>query len=130
MAEESIAQSSVDSAANSNQGIRELIERVFLVGVGAATLTKDRIQSIADEFVRRGQLSGEEGKDLVEKLVARSREEAHTAMQRADSSMQGTYRSLGLATKRELEDVEFRIRQLEHRMQLLESGADGAKAPD
>ena len=130
MAEESTEQSSVDSAANSNQGVRDLIERVFLVGVGAATLTKDRIQSIADEFVRRGQLSGEEGKDLVEKLVARSREEAHIAMQRADSSMQGTYRSLGLATKRELEDVEFRIRQLEHRMQLLECGADGAKAPD
>jgi len=130
VAEESTEQSSVDSAANSNQGVRDLIERVFLVGVGAATLTKDRIQSIADEFVRRGQLSGEEGKDLVEKLVARSREEAHIAMQRADSSMQGTYRSLGLATKRELEDVEFRIRQLEHRMQLLECGADGAKAPD
>ena len=101
-----------------------MIERAFLIGMGAAALTKDRVQSIVDELMRRGQLSGEEGKDMVEKLVARSREEARTALQKADSSMQGTYRNLGLVTKRELEDIDFRIRQLEHRVQLLEAAAD------
>ncbi len=124
MTEDSTEQSTTDPVPGSSQGVRDLIERAFLVGMGAAALTKDRIQSMADELVRRGQLSGEEGKDMVEKLVARSRDEARSALQKADSSMQGTYRNLGLVTKREAEDVEFRIRQLEHRVQLLEAAAD------
>jgi hypothetical protein len=33
---------------------------------------------------------------------------------------------MGLVNKRELEDIDFRLRQLEHRLQLLESAADGA----
>ena len=124
MTEEATGQTTTDSGPNSSQGVRDLIERAFLIGMGAAALTKDRIQSVVDELVRRGQLSGEEGKDMVEKLVVRSREEARTALHKADSSMQGTYRNLGLVTKRELEDVDFRIRQLEHRVQLLEAAAD------
>ena len=126
MTEESTGQTTTDSAPSGNVGIRDLIERAFLIGMGAAALTKDRVESIVDELARRGQLSGEEGKDTVEKLVARSREEARTALQRADSSMRGTYRNLGLVTKRELEDVDFRVRQLEHRTQLLETAADDA----
>ena len=124
MTEEATEQTTTDSGPNSSQGVRDLIERAFLIGMGAAALTKDRVQSMADELVRRGQLSGEEGKDMVEKLVARSRDEARSVLQKADSSMQGTYRNLGLVTKREAEDVEFRIRQLEHRVQLLEATAD------
>lgn len=105
-------------------GIRDLIERTFLVGVGAAALTKDRIQSLVEEFVRRGQLSGDEGRDMVDRLVTRSKTEAQSAMKKADSSLQGTYKDLGLATRRELEDVDFRLRQLEHRIRLLESVVD------
>jgi polyhydroxyalkanoate synthesis regulator phasin len=109
-----------------SQGIRDLIERAFLVGVGAAVLTKDRVQEVVEEFVRRGQMSGEEGRDMVERLMGRSRDEARSALKKADSSLQGAYRDMGLITKRELEDMEFRLRQVEHRVQLLETAADGS----
>ena len=127
MTEESGDQPTVEPASGGNQGIRDLIERAFLVGMGAAALTKDRLQSTIDEFVRRGQLSGEDGREMVEKLVARSKEEARSAIHRADWSMQGTYRNLGLVAKREFEDVDLRIRQLEHRVQLLETAVDEGK---
>jgi len=105
-----------------------LIERTFLVGVGAAAFTKDRAQELVEEFVRRGQLSSEEGRDMVDKLVARSRDEARSAMKKADSSLQGALRDMGLFTKRDVEDLETRIRQLEHRISLLEGKPDGAEA--
>ncbi len=106
------------------QTIRELIERTFLLGVGAAALSKERIQELVEEFVRRGQLSGEEGRDMVDRLMARSREEARAAVKKADSSLQGAFREMGLINKRDLEDMDFRLRQLEHRIQLLETAAD------
>ena len=60
MTEESTGQTTVDSAPSANMGIRDLIEWAFLIGMGAAALTKDRVESIVDELARRCQLSGEE----------------------------------------------------------------------
>ena len=36
---------------DNGQGIRDLIERTFLIGVGAAAFTKDRVQELVEEFV-------------------------------------------------------------------------------
>jgi len=111
-------------ARSAVSGIIDIIERTLLVGLGAASLTIDRLQAVADEFVKRGQLSTEEGKQLVEDLMARSKNEAKSVLRTADSGLQSAYRELGLSTKRELEDLEFRMRQLEHRIALLERSAD------
>lgn len=104
--------------------VRGLIEHAFLLGVGAAALTKDRLQGVVDDFVARGRLSDEDGRSMVDKLAERSREEARTVMSRLDRSLQGTYKDLGLGTKSDLEDIDFRLRQIEHRLQLLESRED------
>jgi polyhydroxyalkanoate synthesis regulator phasin len=110
------------------QSLKDLLERTFLLGVGAAALTKDRVQAIVDEFVRRGQLSAEEGRGMVDNLMERSKEQARSAMGKANSSLQGAYRDLGLATKQETEDIDFRLRQLEHRVRLLEAAVDATGA--
>lgn len=112
------------------QSVRDLIERTFLAGMGAAALTKDRVQDLVEEFIHRGQLNTEEGRDVVERLLARSREEARNVLKKADSSLHGAYQEFGLSTKREIEDMEFRLSQLEHRVQLLESAIDAERAED
>lgn len=115
--------------SSGGQSVRDLIERVFLLGLGAAALSKDRLQEVVEELVRRGQISSDEGREMVDSLVTRSREEARSAAKKADSSLQGAYREMGLVTKREVEDLDFRLRQLEHRIQLLEAQADAGSAP-
>jgi polyhydroxyalkanoate synthesis regulator phasin len=114
------------AAAPVGASARDTVERTLLLALGAAALTKDRIQAVVEDFVRRGQLSSDEGKDLVEKLGARSRDEAKAAFKRLDGSLQGTYHDMGLATRRELEDLDFRVRQLEHRLSLAERQLDAA----
>lgn len=129
MSEEKDAQECEDTAGASPAAagsVRDLIEKTLLVALGAAALTKDRLRAVVDEFVRRGQLSTDEGKELVEKLGARSRDEAKGTLKRLDVSLQGTYRDLGLATHRELEDLDFRVRQMEHRLSLAERQLDTA----
>ncbi len=108
------------------QGIRDLVERTFLAGMGAAALTKDRIQELVEELTSRGQLNAEEGREIVERLAARSREEARTVLKKADTSLHGAYRELGLGSKREIEELTLRVQQLEHRVQLLEGHIDAA----
>jgi polyhydroxyalkanoate synthesis regulator phasin len=113
-------------ARSGSQSIRDLIERTFLMGVGAAAFTKDRVQELVDEFVRRGELSTDEGREMVDRLVSRSRDEARSAMKRYDSSLQSTLRDFGVTTRRDFEDLETRVRELEHRIALLERTPDAA----
>ena len=129
MSETSAHDSSSEQQQSVALGVRDLIERTFLVGVGAAALTKERVQGLVEEFVHRGQLTGDEGREMVDHLVARSKTEAQSALKKADSSLHGAYRDMGLATRRELDDVDFRLRQLEHRIRLLEAAADGNPPP-
>src|SRR5680860_1461193 len=79
-----------DQGRRTSDTVREIIERTLLVGVGAAALTKDRLDKVAEEFVRTGQLSGDEGRELVQSLASRSRDEARATLRRADDSLQGT----------------------------------------
>lgn len=124
MTDETGTKTETSGKSTASQGIRELIERTFLAGMGAAALTKDRIQEVVEEFVGRGQLGREEGLDVVERLVERSRDEARAVLKKADSSLQGAYRDLGLTPKRELDSLRMLVEQLEHRVSLLEAAAD------
>ncbi len=126
MTDEAENKSGTETKGITSQAIRELIERTFLAGMGAAALTKDRVQELVEDLVRRGQLNTDEGREVVDRLVARSRDEARSVLKKADTSLQGAYRDLGLGTKRELEDLDLRIRQIEQRVQLLEAAADAA----
>ena len=101
-----------------------MFERTFLAGMGAAALTKDRIQELVEELVSKGQMNAEEGREVVERLVARSREEAKAALKKADASLHNAYRGLGLGSRQDLEDLALRIEQLERRVRLLEEQAD------
>ncbi|MBN1321875.1 MAG: hypothetical protein JXA87_13675 [Thermoleophilia bacterium] len=129
MTDEGENKNGAETKGVTGQAIRDLIEHTFLAGMGAAALTKDRVQELVEDLVRRGQLSGDEGRDVVDRLVSRSREEARSVLKRADTSLQGAYRDLGISSKRELEDLDFRIRQLEMRVQLLEAAADASQQP-
>jgi len=106
---------------NFTESIRDLVERTFLAGMGAAALTKDRVQELIEDFVNRGQMTTDEGREIVDRLVARSREEARSVLKKADESLHGAYRELGLSSKRDAEEMLLRLQQLEHRVQLLES---------
>jgi polyhydroxyalkanoate synthesis regulator phasin len=106
------------------QSVRDVIERTFLAGMGAAALTKDRVQDLIEDLVRLGQINAEEGRDMVERLLSRTREDARSVLKRVDLPTPGAGREQLQALQQQLEDQELRIRQLEHRIQLLEEQAD------
>jgi polyhydroxyalkanoate synthesis regulator phasin len=108
--------------AEPGKGVRDAAEELFLAGVGAVALTKDRADELVDELVRRGRMSREEARDVVEDVTHRWRGEALRFGERASSGLAGVMRELGLVTRREWEELELRLSQLEHRIRLLEGG--------
>jgi polyhydroxyalkanoate synthesis regulator phasin len=101
--------------------LREIAEKFVLAGVGAVALTAERADALADELAARGGLGREEARALVEELVGRWRNESARLGERTGAGMAGLFRELGLVTRDELEELELRVAQLEHRLRLLEA---------
>ena len=111
---------------------RDAVEQAILVAVGAASLTRERAEAIAAELVRRGQMREDEGRAMVDRLMARVRGEggAVSGVQgKLEGGMQGAMRQLGVVHKNELQDVEMRLAELEHRVKLLEGGVRAEPEP-
>jgi len=101
--------------------LRELAEKLVLAGVGAVALTAERADTLAEELSARGGIGREEARGIVEELAARWRSETVRLGERTGAGLAGVFRELGLVTRDELEDLELRVAQLEHRLRLLES---------
>ena len=99
---------------------RDLLERVALAAVGALALTAERIEELAGDFSERGGMRRDEARQLIEDALTRWRGDASRFGERAGESMTGVARQLGLVTRDELDELELRIAQLEHRLRLLE----------
>jgi polyhydroxyalkanoate synthesis regulator phasin len=100
--------------------VRELAEKLVLAGVGAVALTAERADALAEELAARGGLGREEARALVEELVGRWRSESVRLGERTGAGLAGLFRELGLVTRAEVEELELRVAQLEHRLRLLE----------
>jgi polyhydroxyalkanoate synthesis regulator phasin len=105
--------------------VREGIEQAVLLSIGAASITRERAEAAVAELVRKGQVSGDEGKAIVERLMARVRGEGSVGagiVGRLEGGVHGVLREFGVVTRAELEDVQMRLVELEHRISLLERG--------
>jgi polyhydroxyalkanoate synthesis regulator phasin len=99
---------------------RELAERVVFSTVGAVALTAERADALAEELADRGIAKREEARALIEDLSSRWRGDATRVGEKAGATLEAIFRELGLVTRDDVEDLELRLAQLEHRIKLLE----------
>jgi polyhydroxyalkanoate synthesis regulator phasin len=109
--------------------VRDLAEKLVLAGVGAVALTAERADALAEELSARGGLGREEARSLVEELVGRWRNETVRLGERTGSGLAGVFHEVGLVTRKDFEELELRVAQLEHRLRLLEQPPARSAAP-
>ena len=90
--------------------VRELAERVAVALVGLAAVTGARAQALSESLIESGGELGD-----------RWRGEGARTRAVAGTTLSGVFRELGLVTRDELDELELRVAQLEHRLRLLEA---------
>ena len=98
----------------------DTLERLALAAIGAVSLTAERLDELAGELSERGGIRRDEARQVLEDAVTRWRGDASRLGERASESLAGLLRQLGLVTREELDELELRVAQLEHRLRLLE----------
>ena len=99
----------------------DTLERLILLQIGAAAVTRERVQDAVNRLVEQGRMEREEGRTVVEDVVSRARERSTGARSLLDASVQQGLRGAGVPNREAYEDLLFRIEQLEYRVRLLEN---------
>ncbi len=98
----------------------DTLERLILLQIGAAAVTRERVQEAVNRLIEQGRMEREEGRTVVEDVVTRARERSTGARSLIDASVQQGLRGAGVPNREAYEDLLFRIEQLEYRVRLLE----------
>jgi polyhydroxyalkanoate synthesis regulator phasin len=102
------------------KSLRGVAEDALLAALGAVALTKDRADELVQELAGRGKMTGDDARELVEDVMGRWRGDAVRMSERAGSTLSTLFREVGLITRREYEELELRLAQVEHRLRLVE----------
>ena len=88
---------------------RELIERVFLAGMGAFSLTREKVQALVDDLVNRGGIERDDAKGLADRLVKRGEEEREVLRKLVRDEARHVLGTMDLATKEDIAALSKRI---------------------
>ncbi|MCF8055089.1 MAG: phasin family protein [Desulfocapsa sp.] len=90
----------------------ELVKKVLLTGVGVAVLSKEKIEEVAKDFAEKGKMTEQEGKALVDDLLARSEESRVELQKQIEQRVQTVLEKMDLAKKSEVEALKLEIEEL------------------
>ena len=98
----------------------------FFATLGVIAITQEKLQQLVDDLVRKGQITSEQGKVLLDEILSRGQNEGNAMSQRLGEEFSRLAEKTPFATWKELRRLEDRVRSLEIRIgELQPSGGDG-----
>ncbi|NLN16094.1 MAG: hypothetical protein GX182_02105 [Firmicutes bacterium] len=100
--------------------LSESFKRWLLAGVGLAVLTKEKMEEAVQELIKQGEVSKEEGKELLDNLMEKAESQRRELSKRVGDEVQKVLGSMGLVRKEDLDGLQEKIQELEERLRRLE----------
>lgn len=93
----------------------DLIKKTLLTGVGLGVMTKDKVEELAKELTRKGDLSEKEGKELIDDLLKKSEQARKDLEAKIEGLVRQAMKKLNVATKKDVAQLDAKIKRLEKR---------------
>jgi polyhydroxyalkanoate synthesis regulator phasin len=93
--------------------MKNLLKNVVYAGVGAAFLTRDKIEEVRGELVEKGKMTKDEGKEFVDDLIKRSESAKDQLELWLTRQVEDRVNQLNLATTDEVADLRRQIEELQ-----------------
>ncbi|MGB4594162.1 MAG: hypothetical protein WBI63_10380 [Coriobacteriia bacterium] len=89
-----------------------LIEKAFLMGVGAALVAKEKVEELADELVDRGKLTREQSDTFVNRLANKADETGRSVQTTVAKETEKVVAGMGLASAKDLDDIRGELTEI------------------
>ena len=98
----------------------DLLRKTLLAGIGAAVLTREKVEELVGELVKRGEIASKEGPKLVKELLQESQKVKKELEEKIEEATQKTLKKLRLATRAEIEELKVKLEKLEKKIGKME----------
>jgi polyhydroxyalkanoate synthesis regulator phasin len=90
----------------------ETIDKLFLAGLGAMSMTKERAEKIFDEYVARGKVEKEQKEGFVKDVMEHAKKTKDDLEKTISEQVKKGMSSLAFATKDDIKRLEAKLDQL------------------
>ncbi|OKP78182.1 polyhydroxyalkanoate synthesis regulator [Paenibacillus helianthi] len=104
----------------------DLFKKAISLGVGLTIVSKEKVEKVVEELVKRGELAPSESKALVDRLVERGEEERGVFKSAVHEQVERVLKELKIPVQSDVAELEARIAVLERRVAELE----GSPSPE
>lgn len=91
----------------------DFLKKAFSLGLGLTLVSKEKVEQIVDDLVKRGELAPAESKALVEKLLDRGDEEQDRLKDWINEQVTNALKQTGMASAKDVEELTRRVAELE-----------------
>jgi len=94
----------------------DMIKKAMLLGLGVISLTKEKAQEVVDDLIKRGEVSKDERFKMVDTLLKEAEKQEEELTAKINETVQKVIAKMGLATKKDQEDISRRLEEIEKRL--------------
>ena len=94
-----------------------MLKQMLYAGIGLAAITKEKAEEVISELIKKGEMSSEEGKDLLNALMVRIQEESDRLKDKVNQQVEQAISSMNLVRKSDLDEVLQRLEKLEKKLE-------------
>ena len=94
----------------------ESLRKVVLASIGAVAVAQDEAEDLINKLVERGEIAREEGRKLVDDMMAKRREKVEAQF---DARVESALERMNVPTKADLKAVEKKLDQLNQKLDKL-----------
>lgn len=102
----------------------DLFKKAISLGVGLTIVSKEKVEKVVEEFVKRGELAPSESKALVDRLIERGEEESGALKSAIQEQVQRVLKEMKVPVQGDITELQSRIATLERRVVELEGIAE------
>ena len=102
----------------------EFFRRGMYFGLGLAVASKEQIEKVVDEMVKKGEVSPSESKKVVDQMIQKGREEQEKMKEMVSEQVNNVLKETELPSKDDIIYFEKKVEKLEERIRELEAKND------
>ena len=84
----------------------ELFKKAVLTGIGVASLTKDKVDELAKEFIDKGKMSEQEGEKFVADILKKSEESRQALTRQIEKKIETAVEKMNLAKSTDIAELK------------------------
>lgn len=91
----------------------DLFRKGYLVGLGLASLTREKVEEVVDELVKRGEVAEKDRPGVIDDMITRMREEQKRLTSMLRETAQKAVVEMGVPSRQQFDELLKRVEKLE-----------------